>query len=177
MPAAPPQFAPIEEVIKDIRAGRMVIVTDDEDRENEGDLVMAAEKVTPQRSTSWQQRGLARRSPMSARSSVAAAHGAGDRELSTDFTVSVDARRVSSGTSARPRADDPGARRSSEAADLIQRQPCFPATRETGWRLRRAGHTEATWIPQLAGSPAGVFAKSCTRTAQWRGCRAVKISP
>ena len=47
MPAAP-QFDSIADVIQDIRAGRMVVVTDDEDRENEGDLVMAAEKVTPE---------------------------------------------------------------------------------------------------------------------------------
>ena len=46
MPATP-KFDSIEAVIKDIRAGRMVVVTDDEDRENEGDLVMAAEKITP----------------------------------------------------------------------------------------------------------------------------------
>ena len=46
MPTAP-QFDSIEAVLKDIRAGKLVIVTDDADRENEGDLVMAAEKVTP----------------------------------------------------------------------------------------------------------------------------------
>jgi 3,4-dihydroxy 2-butanone 4-phosphate synthase/GTP cyclohydrolase II len=46
-------FAPIEEAIEEIRAGRMVVVCDDEDRENEGDLTMAAQFVTPRRSTSW----------------------------------------------------------------------------------------------------------------------------
>src|SRR6478752_5026793 len=48
MPSATPDFDPIEDVLKDIRAGRLVIVTDDADRENEGDLVMAAEKITPE---------------------------------------------------------------------------------------------------------------------------------
>ena len=49
----PSPFATIEEALADIRAGRMVVVCDDEDRENEGDLTMAAEFVTPERSTSW----------------------------------------------------------------------------------------------------------------------------
>jgi 3,4-dihydroxy-2-butanone 4-phosphate synthase len=49
-------LATIEEAIAEYRAGRMVIVMDDEDRENEGDLCMAAERVTPRRSTSWRPR-------------------------------------------------------------------------------------------------------------------------
>jgi 3,4-dihydroxy 2-butanone 4-phosphate synthase/GTP cyclohydrolase II len=46
-------FAPIPEILEDIRLGRMVVIVDDEDRENEGDLIMAAELVKPRTSTSW----------------------------------------------------------------------------------------------------------------------------
>ena len=48
------EFASVEEALGEFRAGRMVVVIDDEDRENEGDLTMAAEMITPERSTSWQ---------------------------------------------------------------------------------------------------------------------------
>jgi len=51
------KFNTIEEAIEDIRKGRMVILVDDEDRENEGDLTMAAEKVTPAAINSWPRRG------------------------------------------------------------------------------------------------------------------------
>jgi 3,4-dihydroxy 2-butanone 4-phosphate synthase/GTP cyclohydrolase II len=50
-------FATIEQAIEDIRQGKMVVVCDDEDRENEGDLTMAAQFATPRRSTSWPRRG------------------------------------------------------------------------------------------------------------------------
>jgi 3,4-dihydroxy-2-butanone 4-phosphate synthase len=46
-------WSPIKDIVADIRAGRMVVLVDEEDRENEGDLVLAAEYVTPKRSTSW----------------------------------------------------------------------------------------------------------------------------
>ena len=160
-------FDPIEEVIKEIRAGRMVIVTDDEDRENEGDLVMAAEKVTP------------------AAVNFMAMHGRGlictpitderaeqlglqrmvleNREsYRTDFTVSVDAATgVTTGISAHDRARtiqvlvDPAAR----PADLVQPGHVFPLRAKPGGVLRRAGHTEASVdLARLAGlQPAGVL--------------------
>ncbi len=49
----PVPISPVEDIIADMRAGRMVILVDEEDRENEGDLVLAADHVTPRRSTSW----------------------------------------------------------------------------------------------------------------------------
>jgi 3,4-dihydroxy 2-butanone 4-phosphate synthase / GTP cyclohydrolase II len=48
-----PPFASVEEALEDIRTGRMIVLVDDEDRENEGDLTMAAEKVTPEAIISW----------------------------------------------------------------------------------------------------------------------------
>ena len=162
-------FDPIEDVIKDIRAGRMVIVTDDADRENEGDLVMAAEKITP------------------AAVNFMATHGRGlicvpiteeraeklglqrmvleNREsYRTDFTVSVDgsaAHGVTTGISAHDRAKtiqllvDPTA----TPQDLVQPGHVFPLRAKPGGALRRAGHTEASVdLARLAGlQPAGVL--------------------
>ena len=166
MPATP-HFDPIEDVIKDIRAGKMIVVTDDADRENEGDLVMAAEKVT------------------AAAVNFMATHGRGlicapitderaeqlglqrmvleNREsYRTDFTVSVDAAKgVTTGISAHDRARtiqllvDPKAK----PMDLVQPGHVFPLRAKAGGVLRRAGHTEASVdLARLAGlAPAGVL--------------------
>jgi 3,4-dihydroxy 2-butanone 4-phosphate synthase/GTP cyclohydrolase II len=162
-----PQFDPIEDAIKEIRAGRMIVVTDDADRENEGDLVMAAEKITP------------------AAVNFMATHGRGlicapiteeraaqlglqrmvleNREsYRTDFTVSVDAALgVTTGISAPDRAwtirllVDPKA----APQDLVQPGHVFPLRAKDGGVLRRAGHTEASVdLARLAGlQPAGVL--------------------
>jgi 3,4-dihydroxy 2-butanone 4-phosphate synthase/GTP cyclohydrolase II len=162
-----PHFDPIPEVIEEIRRGRMVIVTDDEDRENEGDLVMAASKATPQAVNFMAQygRGLicvpiteARASHLGLQRMVA--H---NRELhATDFTVSVDATHGSTtGISARDRAatikvlSDPKA----EPRDLRQPGHIFPLQAAEGGVLRRAGHTEAgVDLARLAGlDPSGVI--------------------
>jgi 3,4-dihydroxy 2-butanone 4-phosphate synthase / GTP cyclohydrolase II len=166
MPAAP-QFDPIEEVIKDIRAGRMVIVTDDEDRENEGDLVMAAEKVTPESVNFMRQLGGGlvcvpitdeRAEQLGLQRMVLE-----NREsYRTDFTVSVDATQgITTGISAHDRARtiqilvDPAAK----PTDLVQPGHIFPLRAKPGGVLRRAGHTEATVdLARLAGlQPAGVL--------------------
>lgn len=160
-------FDPIPEVIADIRKGRMVIVTDDADRENEGDLVIAASKasaasvnfmakygrglvcvpVTEERAL---QLGLQRM----------VAH---NREMyKTDFTVSVDAAKgVTTGISARDRSlaikslADPKA----SPGDLVQPGHVFPLQARPGGVLRRAGHTEAAVdLARLAGlDPSGVI--------------------
>src|SRR5437867_6392289 len=104
------QFDPIEEVIKEIRAGRMVIVTDDEDRENEGDLVMAAEKVTPAAINfmATHARGLICLSLTEerlARLSLPLMVQDNTSPFQTAFTVSIEAARgVSTGISAADRA-------------------------------------------------------------------------
>ncbi len=166
MPTAP-QFDSIEDVIKDIRTGRMVVVTDDEDRENEGDLVMAAEKITPEAVNfmATHGRGLIcapiteeRAEQLGLQRMVAE-----NREsFRTDFTVSVDAAQgVTTGISAHDRARtiellvDPKAR----PLDLVQPGHVFPLRARSGGVLRRAGHTEATVdLARLAGlAPAGVL--------------------
>ena len=104
------EFDSIEDVIKDIRAGKMVIVTDDEDRENEGDLIMAAEKVTPEAVNFivTHARGMLCVPITEARATALGLERMvrENREThKTDFTVTVDAAQgVSTGISAADRA-------------------------------------------------------------------------
>lgn len=162
-----PQFDPVEEVLKDVRTGRMVIVTDDADRENEGDLVMAAEKITPEAINFMATHG---RGLICAPISDERAEQLGLQRMvlenresyRTDFTVSVDAAKgVTTGISAYDRAHtiqvlvDPKA----TPHDLVQPGHVFPLRAKAGGVLRRAGHTEASVdLARLAGlAPAGVL--------------------
>ncbi len=161
------RFNTIEEAIEDIRSGRIIIVVDDEDRENEGDFVMAAEKVTPEAINfmAREGRGLICVSLLPGRleelnlplmtDNITARHG-------TAFTVSVDAREgVTTGISAFDRARtikvliDPETR----PEDLARPGHIFPLRAKKGGVLRRAGHTEASCdLARLAGLyPAGVL--------------------
>ncbi|MFC2035669.1 bifunctional 3,4-dihydroxy-2-butanone-4-phosphate synthase/GTP cyclohydrolase II [Chloroflexota bacterium] len=157
----------IAEAIEDIQAGKFVIIVDDEDRENEGDLVMAAEKVTAKSINflAKHARGLIcvtltgqrldeLRIPMMV--------GENTSKFSTAFTVSVEARRgVSTGISAADRAEtvrvlvDP----TTKPDDLVQPGHMFPLRARDGGVLVRVGHTEATVdLPRLSGLyPAGVL--------------------
>lgn len=161
------EFDTIDDVVKDIAAGKLVIVTDDADRENEGDLVMAAEKATPKAVNfmAMHGRGLIcvpisneRAEQLGLQRMVAQ-----NREMyRTDFTVSVDAAHgVTTGISAHDRAAtiqtiaDP----KSSPDDLVQPGHVFPLRAKDGGVLRRAGHTEAAVdLARLAGlQPAGVL--------------------
>ncbi|MCX5789547.1 MAG: bifunctional 3,4-dihydroxy-2-butanone-4-phosphate synthase/GTP cyclohydrolase II [Elusimicrobia bacterium] len=165
------RFNTIPEAVRDIRRGRMVIVVDDPNRENEGDLVMAAEKVTTQAVNfmTAQGRGLVcvpllperldrlRISPMV--DSEPEAPGAG---RDTAFTVSVDAREgTTTGISAKDRATTIKALLAPDARpdDFIRPGHIFPLRSRPGGVLVRAGHTEATIdLARLAGlQPAGVI--------------------
>ena len=153
-------FDSIDTVLRDIRAGKMVIVTDDAERENEGDLVMAASKVTPEAVNFMAKHG---RGLICVPLSEARARQLGlqrmvahNREIHrTDFTVSVDAARgVSTGISARDRARTikllAGAK--SGPDDLTQPGHVFPLQAREGGVLQRAGHTEAAVdLARLAG--------------------------
>lgn len=163
----PASFDTIPEVIEEIRRGRMVIVTDDEDRENEGDLVMAASKVTPQAVNFMAHygRGLICVPVTEER----AAHlglqrmVAHNRELhATDFTVSVDASvGTTTGISARDRSATIKVLSNTKAGPKDLRQPghIFPLQAASGGVLKRAGHTEAgVDLARLAGlDPSGVI--------------------
>lgn len=153
-------FDSIEDVLKDIRAGRMVIVTDDAERENEGDLVMAASKVTPEAVNFMARHGrglicvpltTGRAKHLGLQRMVA--H---NREVHrTDFTVSVDASHgISTGISARDRARTIKTLASAKAGpdDLTQPGHVFPLQAREGGVLQRAGHTEAAVdLARLAG--------------------------
>ena len=160
MPTSAPKFDSIEDVLRDIRAGKMVIVTDDADRENEGDLVMAAEKATTESVNFMATHG---RGLICAPLSEERAEQLGlqrmvveNRETyRTDFTVTVDAAKgISTGISAHDRARtiavlvDPDAK----PQDLVQPGHVFPLRAKDGGVLRRAGHTEASVdLARLAG--------------------------
>jgi 3,4-dihydroxy 2-butanone 4-phosphate synthase/GTP cyclohydrolase II len=147
-----PDFDSIEDCVEDIRQGRMIIVTDDADRENEGDLVMAAEKVTPDAVNFMTKYGRGLICVPTSESRLKTL-GIGrmvseNREnFKTDFMVSVDARvGITTGISAYDRArtirviTDPHA----TGDDLVQPGHIFPLQAREGGVLRRAGHTEAS---------------------------------
>ncbi len=160
-------FANIDDAIEEIRAGHILVVVDDEDRENEGDLLMAADKVTPEAVNFMAKhgRGLICMPMLGDRLDalqISMMVSDNTAPLGTAFTVSVDARRgVTTGTSAFDRAVtirtlvDPAAR----PDDLTRPGHIFPLRAMPGGVLRRAGHTEAAVdLARLAGlAPAGVI--------------------
>jgi 3,4-dihydroxy 2-butanone 4-phosphate synthase/GTP cyclohydrolase II len=162
-----PHLVSIEEAIAEIRAGRMIILMDDEDRENEGDLLMAAEKVTPEAiafmaryarglicvpltEEKLDELGL----PMMVSENTA--------PLGTAFTTSIDARRgVTSGISAADRATTilTAVRDGAGPSDIVTPGHVFPLRARRGGVLVRTGQTEgAVDLARLAGlKPAGVI--------------------
>ncbi len=158
----------IEEAIEDIRNGKIIIVVDDEDRENEGDFLAAAEKVTPEMINfmATHGRGLIcapltekRCSDLELRSMVTN----NTDHLETAFTVSVDLKGngVTTGISASDRAKTILAlvNENTKPYDLARPGHIFPLTAKQGGVLRRTGHTEAAIdFARLAGfKPAGVI--------------------
>src|SRR5919198_3268125 len=161
-------FSPIEEAVEDIRAGKIVIVVDDADRENEGDFVMAAEKVTPEAINfmathgrgiicmpcmGWRLDEL--RIPLMVSTNTHSHH-------ETAFAVSIDVRgRTTTGTSAYDRAETVRAvtEKETKAEDIGMPGHVFPLRAQEGGVLKRAGHTEAAVdLARLAGLfPAGVI--------------------
>jgi 3,4-dihydroxy 2-butanone 4-phosphate synthase/GTP cyclohydrolase II len=163
----PTPFNSIEDAIRDVRKGKFIILVDDEDRENEGDLVIAAEKVTPHAINFMAKhaRGLIclaltperceeLQLPQQAVENTAA--------FGTAFTVSIDARKdITTGISAADRATtvhvaiDP----TSKPSDLARPGHIFPLKAQQGGVLKRAGQTEGSVdLARLAGLyPAGVI--------------------
>jgi len=150
-----------------VRKGRMVIVTDDEDRENEGDLLCAAERITPEivNFMATHGRGLicAPLSPeIAQRLELREMVQRNKEAFSTNFTVSVDAASgISTGISAADRARTIQllAEPKTQVGDLVQPGHIFPLIAKPGGVLRRAGHTEAAVdLARLSGlQPAGVI--------------------
>lgn len=160
-------FDSIPDVISEIQKGGMVIVTDDADRENEGDLVIAASHATPEAINFMVRfaRGLVCAPITEERAKKLGLQRmvAHNRELyKTDFTVSVDAAKgVTTGISAQDRAHTARLLASGESVpnDLVQPGHIFPLQARLGGVLQRAGHTEAAVdLARLAGlDPSGVI--------------------
>jgi 3,4-dihydroxy 2-butanone 4-phosphate synthase/GTP cyclohydrolase II len=163
----PVAISPVEDIVADIRAGRMVILVDEEDRENEGDIVIAADHITPEAINFMARhaRGLIcltlsremcerlQLPPMVARNGA---------KHSTAFTVSIEAAEgVTTGISAadRARTVQAAVARNAQASDLVQPGHIFPLQAVDGGVLMRAGHTEAGCdLSVMAGcSPASVI--------------------
>lgn len=158
----------IEEAIEDIRQGKVIIVVDDEDRENEGDFLAAAEKVTPEMINfmATHGRGLICAPLTEKRCNELELHSMvknNTDHMETAFTVSVDLKGngVTTGISASDRAKTILAlvNENTKSYDLARPGHIFPLTAKQGGVLRRTGHTEAAIdFARLAGfKPAGVI--------------------
>ncbi|HLC16445.1 MAG TPA: bifunctional 3,4-dihydroxy-2-butanone-4-phosphate synthase/GTP cyclohydrolase II [Thermodesulfovibrionia bacterium] len=167
MPHEDYKFNTIDEALQDIRAGRIVILVDDEDRENEGDLTMAAEKVTPEAINFMARygRGLICLSLTPERVDELKLSMMTDVNTSpfeTAFTVSIEARRgVTTGISAHDRARTilTAIDQNSGPEDLSRPGHVFPLRAKPGGVLQRTGQTEGSVdLARLAGLyPAGVI--------------------
>ena len=160
-------FAPIDDAIAEIRAGRMIIVVDDEDRENEGDLTIAAEKVTPETINFMVRHGrgqvcLSMTGQRLDELDVPLAVSSNTTSFGTAFCVPIDAKReVSTGISAADRAAtvlaaiDPA----TKPSDLARPGHMSPLRARDGGVMVRAGQTEAAVdLARMAGLyPAGVI--------------------
>ncbi len=161
------KFNTIEEALDDIREGRMVILIDDEDRENEGDLTIAAEKVTPEAINFMAKygRGLICLSLTSERVDYLKLPMMAEMNTSrfgTAFTVSIEARKgVTTGISAADRAKTikTAIHAKSRPEDIAQPGHIFPLRAQPGGVLKRAGQTEGSVdLARLSGLyPAGVI--------------------
>lgn len=157
----------IEEIIADIAAGKMVVLMDDEDRENEGDLIIAADKITPEAINFMARYGrglicltLTRERCEQLRLPLMVSKNT--EQFATNFTVSIEAAKgVTTGISAADRAETVKAATAPDAgpADIVMPGHIFPLMAQDGGVLTRAGHTEAGCdLARLAGmTPSSVI--------------------
>jgi 3,4-dihydroxy 2-butanone 4-phosphate synthase/GTP cyclohydrolase II len=164
---SPVSISPVEDIVADMKAGRIVILVDEEDRENEGDLVLASDHVTPEAINFMARfgRGLIcltltrerceylKLPPMAARNGTV---------YSTAFTVSIEAAEgVTTGISAADRSHtiEVAVAKTTQPSDLVQPGHVFPLQAVDGGVLMRAGHTEAGCdLAAMAGcSPSSVI--------------------
>ncbi|MCG3110570.1 MAG: bifunctional 3,4-dihydroxy-2-butanone-4-phosphate synthase/GTP cyclohydrolase II [Candidatus Manganitrophus sp. SB1] len=161
------KFHTIEEAIADIKKGKMIILSDDEDRENEGDLVIAAEKVTPEVINFMAKYGrglvcLTLTEERTEQLQLAPMAQENTSSFGTAFTISIDARKdVSTGISAKDRAVTilTAIHPDTRPGDLVRPGHIFPIRAQKGGVLKRAGQTEGSVdLARLAGLiPAGVI--------------------
>ncbi len=166
-PASSNELATTAEIIDEIRRGNIVVLVDDEDRENEGDLVFAADFVTPEKINFMAKhaRGLVCLTLTQAqaqRLNLPPMTQANGTQYGTNFTVSIEAAEgVTTGISAadRARTIQVATRPHAQASDIVQPGHVFPIVAQAGGVLMRAGHTEAGCdLTALAGlNPAAVI--------------------
>jgi len=166
-PSSPVAISPVEDIVADLRAGRMVILVDEEDRENEGDLVLAADHVTAEAINFMARFGrglicLTLTRERCERLQLPAMTVRNGDKKGTAFTVSIEAAEgVTSGISAadRARTVEAAVAPDARAEDLVQPGHIFPLQAVEGGVLMRAGHTEAGCdLAAMAGcSPASVI--------------------
>jgi 3,4-dihydroxy 2-butanone 4-phosphate synthase/GTP cyclohydrolase II len=167
------QFSTIEEAVNALREGRVIIVADDEDRENEGDFICAAGKVTPETINFMITHGRGQLCmpilpDVSERLELIPMVESNTAPLGTNYTVPVDHRSCRTGITAAERAKtiqaicDP----TSKATDFTRPGHLFPLVAKEGGVLRRAGHTEAAVdLARMAGLlPAGVLCEILDET-------------
>jgi 3,4-dihydroxy 2-butanone 4-phosphate synthase / GTP cyclohydrolase II len=191
-------FSTIDEALEDIRAGKIVIVVDDADRENEGDFIMAAEKATPERLNFMVTHGrgivcLPTTAQRLDELRIPLMVSKNNESHGTAFAVSIDIQdRTTTGTSAFDRAATVRAIADPElgAEDIRMPGHVFPLMAQEGGVLKRAGHTEATVdLARMAGLyPAGVLCEvlhpdgsmarmpELTRVARDHGLRIISIA-
>jgi 3,4-dihydroxy 2-butanone 4-phosphate synthase / GTP cyclohydrolase II len=160
-------IAPVQEIITEIRAGRMVVLVDEEDRENEGDLVFAAEFVTPEKINFMAKHGrglicLTLTEAHCRQIDLPLMVRENGLPLATNFTLSIEAASgVTTGISAadRARTVQVAADKNAKPSDIVQPGHIFPLRAQNGGVLVRAGHTEAGCdLAELAGlTPASVI--------------------
>jgi len=160
-------IAPIKEIIEEIRSGRMVVLVDEEDRENEGDLVFAAEFVTPEKINFMAKHGrglicLTLTEAHCKQLNLPLMVRENGLPLATNFTLSIEAASgVTTGISAadRARTVQAAADKNAKPSDIVQPGHIFPLRAQNGGVLVRAGHTEAGCdLAELAGlTPASVI--------------------
>lgn len=167
VPKTPAVISPLEEIVAELKAGRMVILVDEEDRENEGDLVLASDHVTPDAINFMARFGrglicltLTRERCEFLKLPPMAVHNG--TVYSTAFTVSIEAAEgVTTGISAadRARTIQVAVAKNTQANDLVQPGHVFPLQAVAGGVLMRAGHTEAGCdLAAMAGcSPSAVI--------------------
>jgi len=164
---APVAISPVEDIVADMRAGRMVILVDEEDRENEGDLVLAADHVTPEAINFMARFGrglicLTLTKERCERLQLPPMVPRNGTKMGTAFTISIEAAEgVTTGISAadRARTVQVAVAPNAMAADLVQPGHIFPLQAVEGGVLMRAGHTEAGCdLSAMAGcSPSAVI--------------------
>lgn len=160
-------ISPVEDIVADMRAGRIVILVDEEDRENEGDLVLAADHVTPEAINFMAKFGrglicLTLTRERCERLNLPPMVTRNGAQYSTAFTVSIEAAEgVTTGISAadRSRTVQAAVAANAQASDLVQPGHIFPLQAVDGGVLMRAGHTEAGCdLAAMAGcSPTAVI--------------------